>query len=108
MHLQTAFALILDSQRVKEGEQMLEAMRKEKDFERALATFVSNSQQYNQRLLAILQLEKRLVVEDEQTVWSLKEVYFRDSDKIAHKICKIITAKENIWLASEFLVAEQN
>lgn len=32
MQLETAFAFILDSDRVKEGEQMLETMKKEKDF----------------------------------------------------------------------------
>ena len=32
MQLETAFALILDSNRVKEGEQMLETMKNEKDF----------------------------------------------------------------------------
>lgn len=32
MLLETAFALVLDSNRVKEGEQMLENMKKEKDF----------------------------------------------------------------------------
>ena len=41
-----------------------------------------------------------------QTVWSLKQVYFGDSDKIAEKIRKIITLKQNIKMASEFLVVD--
>jgi|LakMenE18May11ns_1017448.scaffolds.fasta_scaffold6076448_1 hypothetical protein len=50
----------------------------------------------------------QLVITEPQTFWSLKEVYYRDSDKIATKICKIITAKDNIKLASEFLIVDQN
>jgi hypothetical protein len=30
-------------------------------------------------------------------------VYFKDSDKIAQKICRLVTSRENIKLASDFL-----
>jgi hypothetical protein len=54
--LETAFAYVLDGTKVKEGEQLLEKSRQEEQFELALATFISRSEVYHQRLLAILQL----------------------------------------------------
>jgi len=72
-------------------------------YELLLATFISRTNVYNLRLLAVLELEKKMILEKEQSVWSLKTVYYSDSDKMAGIVLKLLTKRDNIKWAGEFL-----
>jgi hypothetical protein len=68
-----------------------------------LATFMTRSNNCNERLLAMLELKKRVIIKDKQTFWILKNIYYQDIDKIAYLIRSIVSSTVNIELAGEFL-----
>ncbi len=64
---------------------------------------MTRSNNCNERLLAMLELKKRVIIKDKQTFWILKNIYYQDIDKIAYLIRSIVSSTVNIELAGEFL-----
>lgn len=68
-----------------------------------MANLLSRTNNHHNRLLAILQLQKKLVIKKDQTILLLKDIYFSDIDKIARIIRSMMTSVDNIERVQCFL-----
>lgn len=81
--IETVFQHIQTPHLIKCGEAELNKLREKTEFSLALANFIARSNNHHDRTLAVLELKKKLRINDSQTVLLLKNVYYQDIDRIA-------------------------
>ena len=89
---EVAFEMVQHQATLKKGEEILRELRRSRHLDMALAMLLRSTHSHHCRLLAALELEKRGALPEEAGV-HLREVYFRDTPRLATSIATIVSRR---------------